>query len=77
MTSFDFEVVSIDDARRELEGEAKQRAASARNGKQVQDPGGVLLEATVTWLARLPDDVRPTRLAAEPPRDAWRTGAAM
>ncbi len=75
MTSFDFEVVSIEDARRELEGEAKQRAEFARNARQVQDPGGVLLEATAAWLASLPDDVRPNRLAAEFPRIANGIGA--
>jgi len=75
MTSFDFEVVSVDDARRELEGEARQRAEFARNARQAQDPGGLLLEATLAWLARLPDDVRPTRLAAEFPRIANGIGA--
>jgi hypothetical protein len=75
MTSFDFEFVSIDDARRELEGEARQRAECARNARQAQDPGGVLLEATAAWLARLPDDVRPARLPAEFPRIANGIGA--
>ena len=70
MTSLEFEVVSIEDARRELDGEAKQRAEFARNARQAQDPGGVLLEATAAWLASLPDDVRPTRLAEEYPRIA-------
>jgi hypothetical protein len=75
MTSLDFEVVSIEDARRELDGDAKQRAEFARSARLAQDPGGVLLAATVAWLASLPGDVRPTRLAAEHPRIANGIGA--
>ena len=67
MKSFEFEVVSIDDARRGLEDELQQNAEYARTGQRPQDPGELLLEATTLWIAGLPDGVRPVELARQFP----------
>ena len=72
MKSLEFEKVSVDDARKALEGppksEAKDKAAPVvRRGPDVNP---ALLDATVAWIAELPYTVRPTELAQRFPRIA-------
>jgi len=67
MKSFEFEVVSIDEARRGLENEHQQNAEYARTGQRPHAPSELLLEATALWIAGLPDDVRPVELARQYP----------
>jgi hypothetical protein len=70
MKSLEFEKVSVDDARKALEGESKRDdkpdLAAQRTGKA----DAVLLEATVAWLAELPYEARPAELARQFPRIA-------
>ena len=80
LATVEFQKRSIADAQRVIEGESQQiierswpwmRARTQRNDD-------VLLNTTLTWLARLPKDVRPMVLAGRYPRianniaDIWR-----
>ncbi len=72
MKSLEFEKVSVDDARKALDGQAKNEdkakpAEAVRRGPEVNP---VLLDATVAWMNALPYAVRPTELAARFPRIA-------
>jgi hypothetical protein len=72
MKSLEFEKVSVDDARKALDGPPR----TAKNDRAVAvvrrgpDVNPVLLDATVAWMAELPYAVRPTELANRFPRIA-------
>jgi hypothetical protein len=75
MKSFDaveFHSRSIADAAPEIKGEAQQVY------ERTQQNDNVLLDTTLTWMARLPKDLRPMVLATRYPRianniaDIWR-----
>ncbi len=69
MKSLEFEKVSVDDARKALDGPAKSAdkpATDVRRHPETKNP--VLLDATVAWMAELPDAVRPGELAQRFPR---------
>ena len=69
MKSLDFEKVSVEDARKSLEGPLKESVPPATvRHKSGATP--ILLEATNTWLAELPYAVRPIELASRFPRIA-------
>jgi len=69
MKSLDFEKVSVEDARKSLEGPLKESVPPATvRHKSGTTP--ILLEATNTWLAELPYAVRPIELASRFPRIA-------
>ena len=74
MKSLDFEKVSVAEARRELDGGPKQVGKPAWKGDRTHQKNDVLLNTTLTWMASLPDDVRPTVLARRFPRIANRIG---
>ena len=69
---------SIADAQREGEGEPQQVVERSWMRARTQQNNDVLLNTTLTWLARLPKDVRPMVLAGRYPRianniaDIWR-----
>jgi len=72
MKSLEFEKVSVDDARKALDGPAKNEDKAkpttvVRRGPEINP---VLLEATVAWMNALPYTVRPTELAQRFPRIA-------
>ena len=72
MKSLEFEKVSVDEARKALDGPAKNEdkakpAAVVRRGPEVNPR---LLDATVAWMNALPYTVRPTELAQHFPRIA-------
>ena len=71
MKSLDFEKVSIEDARKSLDGPLKESVPTTTRVRH-KCAGGtpILLEATTTWLAGLPYAVRPTELASRFPRIA-------
>jgi hypothetical protein len=71
MKSLEFEKVSVDDARKALDGSPKQDKApdaSAQRSQVQANPR--LLEATNVWMASLPWEVRPAELARQFPRIA-------
>jgi hypothetical protein len=71
MKSLEFEKVSVDDARKALDGPAKaadKPATDVRRDPEAKNP--VLLDATVAWMAELPYAVRPGELAQRFPRIA-------
>jgi hypothetical protein len=78
MKSFEFEKVSIVDARREIEGEPKQAYEGSRRYPRAYQETDDLLNTTLTWMAGLPKDVRPMMLGRLFPRianriaDLWR-----
>ena len=78
MKSFEFEKVSIVDARREIDGEPKQAHERPWRYPRAYQENNILLNTTLTWMARLPKDVRPMVLARHFPRiansiaDLWR-----
>ena len=71
MTSIEFKKISIADARREIDGEPKQSVERLRYPRAPQDKD-VLLNTTLTWMARLPKDLRPMVLGRCFPRIANR-----
>ena len=71
MNAIEFEKISIADARREIEGEPKQSDERLKYPRADQE-NDVLLNTTLTWMARLPKDVRPMVLARRFPRIANR-----
>ena len=71
---------AIANAKREIEGEPQQvlERSWPRMRARTQMNDNVLLDTTLSWMARLPKDVRPMVLAARYPRianniaDIWR-----
>ena len=62
--SIEFKKASIVDARREIEGELKQPDERLwRYPRHAHQENNVLQNATLTWMARLPKDVRAMVLA--------------
>jgi hypothetical protein len=72
MKPLEFKKVSVEEARLALEGESAKPSASRPNYKRTRIPGEPLLNVTRTWLASLPQDVRPMELARQFPRIANR-----
>ena len=78
MKSIEFQKISIADARREIDGEPRQTAEVPRYPRRAHQENNVLLNTTLTWMARLPKDVRPMMLAGSYPRiansiaESWR-----
>ena len=68
----EFTTVSVEEARRALEGEPTKPGASPLTVKRTQTPKEPLLDVTRTWLASLPEDIRPMELARQFPRIANR-----
>ena len=68
----EFTTVSVDEARRALEGDAAKPVASKLTEKRAPTLTEPLLGVTRTWLASLPQDVRPMELARQFPRIANR-----
>ena len=68
----EFTTVSVEEARRALEGEPTKPGASQLTLKRTQTPKEPLLDVTRTWLASLPQDVRPMELPRQYPRIANR-----
>ena len=66
------------DARQETDGESQHAGAPSWKRERTQETNEVLLDTTLTWMARLPKHVRPMVLAARYPRianniaDLWR-----
>ena len=80
LETVEFQKRSIADARQEIEGEPQQvvERSCPWTRAPTQQNNDVLLNTTLTWLARLPKDVRPMVLAGRYPRiankiaDIWR-----
>ena len=72
MKPLEFKTVSVEEARRALEGEPTKPAASKLTDNRTRTPIEPLLDVTRTWLASLPQDVRPMELARQFPRIANR-----
>jgi len=81
MKSFEtvgFHERSFADAGREIEGGSQQVDERSSMSERTQQDNNVLLNTTLTWMARLPKGVRPMVLAARYPRiannvaDLWR-----
>ena len=80
MRSIEFKKIPVADARREIEGEPQQVGERSwpRKDQRKQENNNVLLNTTLTWMARLPKDVRPMMLAGSYPRiansiaESWR-----
>jgi hypothetical protein len=70
MESLEFKVVSVAEARAALDGEQKRQAETARGPETSRTEAELLLDATIRWMASLPDTVRPTLLARRFPRIA-------
>lgn len=70
MDTLEFRVVSVDEAREELEAARKRSAQHAQGPVETRPEGDRLLDATIHWLARLPEDDRPIALARQFPRIA-------
>jgi hypothetical protein len=70
MKSLEFEKVSVDDARKALDGPSKADDKPATSVRRSTDANPVLLDATVAWMAELPYAVRPSELAQRYPRIA-------
>jgi hypothetical protein len=80
LETVEFQKRSIADARREIEGEPQQvvERSCPWTRARTQQNNDVLLNTTITWLAGLPNDVRPMVLGRRFPRianniaDIWR-----
>ena len=78
MKSFKFERGSIADARREFDGQPRPADERTWIRHRTYQQNNVLLNTTVTWMAGLPEDVRPAALVRRFPRiansiaDLWR-----
>jgi hypothetical protein len=72
MKPLEFKTVSVEEARRALEGEPAKPGASKLTHKRTRTPKEPLLDVTRTWLASLPQDVRPMELPRQFPRIANR-----
>ena len=80
LDTVEFQERSTANAKREVEGKPQEVTERAWPGMRArnQPNSHVLLDTTLTWLARLPKDVRPMVLAGRYPRianniaDIWR-----
>jgi hypothetical protein len=72
MKPLEFEKVSVEEARRSLDGKPEKPGADQSTDKRTRIPEEPLLDVTETWLASLPQDVRPMELARQFPRIANR-----
>ena len=72
MKPLEFEKVSMEEARWALEGEPAKPGLSKSADKRSRTVEEPLLNVTRTWLASLPQDVRPVELARQFPRIANR-----
>ena len=72
MKPLEFKKVSVQEAKRALDGEQAKPSGSKPNYKRTQIPEEPLLNVTRTWLASLPQDVRPVELVRQFPRIANR-----
>jgi len=72
MKPLEFKKVSVAEAKRAVDGEPAKPSASKPNYKRTRIPEEPLLNVTRTWLASLPQDVRPVELARQFPRIANR-----
>jgi hypothetical protein len=72
MKPFEFEKVSAEEARWARDGEPANPDAAKWTDKRTRAPEEPLLNVTRTWLASLPQDVRPVELARQFPRIANR-----
>ena len=70
MKSLEFEKVSVDDARKALDGTPKAEDKPKTDMRRGPDANPVLLDATVAWIAELPYAARPSELARRYPRIA-------
>jgi len=73
MKSFEtvgFHERSFADAGREIEGGSQQVDERSSMSERTQQDNNVLLNTTLTWMARLPKDMRPMALAGRYPRIA-------
>ena len=70
MKSLDFEKVSVEDARKALEGPSKEGDPPKTQVRRTSDTNPILLDATAAWMAELPYAVRPNELASRFPRIA-------
>jgi hypothetical protein len=70
MKSLEFEKVSVDDARKALEGPAKSAETTNVTVKRSNPGNAALLEATRAWMESLPWEARPVELAERFPRIA-------
>ena len=72
MKPLEFKKVSVAEAKRAVDGEPAKPSASNFTDKRTRTPQEPLLDVTRTWLASLPQDVRPMELARQFPRIANR-----
>src|SRR5712671_1533742 len=72
MKPFEFEKVSAEEARWARDGEPANPDTAKWTDKRTRAPEEPLLNVTRTWLASLPQDVRPVELARQFPRIANR-----
>jgi len=72
MKPFEFEKVSVEEARWALEGEPAKPGVSNSTDKRTRTVEESLLNDTRTWLGSLPKDVRPVELVRQFPRIANR-----
>jgi len=72
MKPLEFEKVSTEEVRRALDGKPVAPGVSRFSDKRTRTPEEPLLNVTRTWLASLPQDVRPVELAQQFPRIANR-----
>ena len=70
MKSLEFEKVSVDDARKALDGAPKAEDKPKIDVRRNPDAAPVLLDTTVAWMAELPYAARPSELARQHPRIA-------
>lgn len=70
MDTLDFRVVSVDEAREELDAGRKRSTQLAEGPAETRREGDRLLDVTIQWLAGLPEDARPIELARRFPRVA-------
>jgi hypothetical protein len=72
MKPLEFEKISVAEAKRAVDGEPAKQDANKCTHKRTQPPQEPLLDVTRTWLASLPQEVRPMELARQFPRIANR-----
>jgi hypothetical protein len=72
MKPLEFEKVSMEEARSALNGDPAKPGVNKSTDKRTRSPEEPLLNVTRTWLASLPEDVRPVELARQFPRIANR-----
>jgi len=72
MKPLEFEKVSIEEAKWALDGKPEKPGAHEFTDKRTRISDEPLLDVTETWLASLPQDVRPMELALQFPRIANR-----